>query len=272
MIQQAVDLRQESQSLFDIMSPLATDAFATPTQFKGWTFDHVLGHLHVWNQAADLSVTNEAAFVEFLDDVMAALKDGSLRAFEDRQLKGLSGPELLHTWYGFTQKMTTRLGQCDPKQRVKWAGPDMSIRSSLTARLMETWAHGLAVFDALGIQRHDEDRIKNIVILGVNTYGWTFINRKLPVPDPMPFLRLRSPTGEFWEWGDAALSDRIEGSATGFCQTVTQVRNVADTDLVVRGENAQAWMQLAQCFAGPPVPPPQPGSRFVQSPGASGSA
>lgn len=267
MIQQAVDLRRESQALYELMQPLSDDQFRSQTQFKNWTFDHVLGHLHVWNQAADLSVTDEAAFVSFLEEVMLALQSGSLRAFEDRQLRGLSGPELLETWHSCVLDMAARLGECDPKRRVKWAGPDMSIRSSLTARHMETWAHGLAIYDALGVYRKDDDRIRNIVILGINTYGWTFANRKLPVPDPMPFVQLRAPSGEVWEWGEADQPDRIEGSATGFCQTVTQVRNVADTDLVVAGDNAGKWMEIAQCFAGPAVPPPAPGTRFVQRPG-----
>ena len=31
-----------------------------------------------------------------------------------------------------------------------WYGPSMSARSFVTARLMETWAHGMDVADALG--------------------------------------------------------------------------------------------------------------------------
>jgi len=35
--------------------------------------------------------------------------------------------------------------------RVKWIGVDMSARSCLTARLMETWAHGQEIYDILGV-------------------------------------------------------------------------------------------------------------------------
>ena len=38
----------------------------------------------------------------------------------------------------------------------------MSARSSISARLMETWAHGQAVYDRLGVVRVDTDRIRNI--------------------------------------------------------------------------------------------------------------
>jgi hypothetical protein len=63
--------------------------------------------------------------------------------------------------------MSDHFGVADPSQRVKWAGPDMSVRSAITARLMETWAHGQAIYDVLGVERRDEDRIRNIAVLGV---------------------------------------------------------------------------------------------------------
>ncbi len=142
----------------------------------------------------------------------------------------------------------------------------MSVRSSITARLMETWAHGQEVYDMLGVERVDTDRIKNIATLGVNTFGWTFANRRLEVPSPVPHVRLTAPSGAIWEWNEGVTSDRVEGSATEFCQVVTQVRSLADTKLQVTGDVATRWMSIAQCFAGPVSDPPAPGSRFRKRP------
>ena len=64
---------------------------------------------------------------------------------------------------------------------------------------------------------------------------------------------------------ETCVDQLIEGSATEFCQVVTQVRNIADTRLKVAGEAATRWMAIAQCFAGPPETPPAPGSRFRES-------
>jgi hypothetical protein len=61
----------------------------------------------------------------------------------------------------------------------------------------------------------------------------------------------------------------VEGSASEFCQVVTQVRNVADTRLRVSGETARRWMAIAQCFAGGPETPPAPGTRFRKPPRTS---
>ena len=147
---------------------------------------------------------------------------------------------------------------------MKWVGPDMSVRSSITARLMETWAHMQAVYDILGRVRQDSDRIKNVAVIGINTFSWTFTNRGLAVPAEPPYIRLTGPSGAIWEWNQQGQEDRIEGSALEFCQVVTQVRNVADTSLKVVGETAISWMSIAQCFAGGPENPPAPGRRFVQ--------
>ncbi len=264
MLQQAIDFRDESSALYGLMKPLSADAFATRTQFKNWTFNDIIGHLHMWNRAADLSLTDEKAFQEFIGQVFQAVAGGGLRQFEARWLDGLSGPKLLQQWHEFAVEMSERFGAADPNARVKWAGPDMSVRSSITARLMETWAHGLAIYDALGVVREDDDRIRNIAILGVNTFGWTFKNRKLDVPSSIPYVRLTAPSGDVWEWNDYSETNRITGNATGFCQVVTQTRNLADTDLQVDGEVARQWMSIAQCFAGPPEQPPAPGTRFTQ--------
>ena len=149
----------------------------------------------------------------------------------------------------------------DPKTRVKWMGPDMSVRSSVTARIMETWAHGQAIYDLLGKVRRDRDSIKNVAVIGINTFGWTYINRKLPVPDQIPSVHLTAPSGASWDWPNENSQDKISGSATEFCQVVTQTRNIADTSLNVVGDVANEWMATAQCFAGPVEEPPAPGLR-----------
>jgi len=132
-----------------------------------------------------------------------------------------------------------------------------------TARQMETWAHGQDIFDMFGEARVNTNRLKNIAVIGVKTYGWTFANRGIDVPGPAPYVRLTGPTGDIWEFNEPSETNRVEGDAVQFCQVVTQGRNIADVDLEVTGDPAQTWMNIAQCFAGPPEDPPEPGSRLV---------
>ncbi len=237
--------------------------FDQPTQFKQWTLNDILGHLHVWNWAADTSLNNPSHFDEFIALAASAFQRQQMRDFERNWLKGLEGEALLNAWRDYLPPMCQRFEQADPSQRVKWAGPAMSARSSITARLMETWAHAQAVYDLLGVVREDHERIRNIVILGVNTYGWTFKNRGLNPPEPAPYVVLESPSGAEWAFNDPSDQGFIRGSATEFCQVVTQVRNIQDTELVTHGDHATRWMEIAQCFAGAPESPPTPGTRFT---------
>lgn len=265
MLQQAMDFREESDALFALLDTISEQQWTQPTQFKKWTLNDIVAHLHFGNYAADLSLQDPVAFRDFVRSMAAASKQGSSHlAFTHAWLEGLQHRALLHRWREFYQEMAERFVVADPKQRVQWFGPDMSVLSSITARLMETWAHGQAVYDLLGHERRDTDRIKNIVIIGINTFGWTFTNRGLPVPTDIPAVRLTAPSGARWDWGAASVDNYVEGSAVEFCQVVTQVRNIADTTLRVVGATAAQWMAIAQCFAGPPENPPAPGSRFRQ--------
>ena len=264
-MQQAQDFLDESEALHALLAPLDDAAFEQATLFKRWTINQIIRHLHFWNISADLALNDEPAFDILFEQVMGGLKAGRLLEFEERYLQGLSGPILLRAWIEQARAMTPAYAGADPKARIKWVGPNMSALSGITARLMETWAHGQAIYDLLGQARDDGDRIGNIVRLGVNTFGWTYKNRKMDVPQEMPHIRLTAPSGAIWEYGEPGESERIEGSATEFCQVVSQCRNVGDTSLRMTGKIANEWMAMAQCFAGPPNDPPEVGVRHRQA-------
>ena len=261
MRQAAADLRDEIEVLAALLEPRGDDVFDIPTLFKDWTIGDVLGHLHMFDAAVLAALEGDSAFDAFFAPIARGMAEGrSLLECQRPWLGDLSGRALFERWMQTALQVSDRFAETDPKRRLKWAGPAMSARSSCTARQMETWAHGQEIFDALGVIRVEGDRIRNICHLGVATYGWTFANRGIEPPGPPPFVRLTSPPGAAWDWG-APQQTRVEGSAVDFARVVTQVRNVADTALVVEGAAARDWMALAQCFAGPPEDPPAPGAR-----------
>ncbi|MEX0347012.1 MAG: TIGR03084 family metal-binding protein [Rhizobiaceae bacterium] len=263
MMQQAIDFKDESDVLHALVRDLEDADFERTTQFKQWTVNDVLVHLHFWNKAADQSLNDPDGFAGLFAELGQSLATGTLRGFENAKITA-RGRKLVDEWSALYTDMGERWKDLDPKHRVKWAGPEMSVRSSATARQMETWSHGQEVFDLFGQTRVEHDRIKNIVVLGVNTYAWSFKVRGMQAPDPMPFVKLTAPSGAEWTFGeDGSSSGSITGSAVGFCQIVTQTRNTADTDIVTDGEGAELWMKHAQCFAGPPETPPAPGSRGI---------
>ena len=262
-MEQAAHFLEESNLLYSLVSSLPESQFGRPTQFKSWTVNDILVHLHFWNRAADLALNDPDAFTDMFERLYGALKEGKLRDHENALIKE-RGFDLVAVWRELYADMGIRWQKIDPKQRVKWAGPDMSVRSSISARQMETWAHGQAVFDLLGESRQESDRIRNIVILGVNAFGWSHKVRGLEPKGPIPLLNLSAPSGDLWAFGEANSSGEISGDAVEFCQVVTQTRNIADCELKVEGKVARFWMRNAQCFAGPPETPPAPGARTIE--------
>lgn len=265
-MREAADFRAEAGALAAATAPLSDADFAVETLFKGWTIGDVIGHLAFFDRIALLSLTDAAAYERAAAPVMALIARGGalVEAQKDWIAGDLGGPggrALRDIWARGAARLAETFAGADPRARLKWLGPDMSARSSATARQMETWAHGQAVFDALGLDRVEGDRVRNICHLGVATYEWSFANRGETPPGPAPHVRLRAPSGAIWDWGAADAESRVEGAAVGFAQVVAQTRNVADTDLIATGAAARRWLAIAQCFAGPPEDPPAPGAR-----------
>jgi len=232
-----------------------------PTLFKAWTPWDILAHLHIWNVAALESLTAPERFQAFLAEALPVVAEHGHQHFQRDRMAGREGPELLAQWQATVTDMLTAFATVDPETRVAWAGPPMSAASSLVARQMEHWAHTQAVHDLLGRPRENSDRLWHIADLGVRTYSFSHRIRGQEPPRPKPYVRLTAPSGAVWEWNDPQDDNCVEGSAEGFAQTVTQCRNVLDTDVVCVGGVAESWMQNAQCFAGAAEMPPRVGER-----------
>jgi uncharacterized protein (TIGR03084 family) len=269
-MQQVDDFRAEVDELAAVLAGLPDAQWETVTQFKGYTINDVVRHLHQGDRLGLLSAEDPARFDAVLAERRRRRAEGLSPRDEARLEHGnLSGGRLLTAWRETADRLARHLAALPPDARLKWAGPDMGVRMFVTARQMEVWAHGQEIWDILGLERAPTDRLESIAVIGVRTFGWTFVNRGLPVPaEGPPHVRLAAPSGAVWQWHESSASGLVAGSALDFCQVVTQVRNVADTRLEITGETAQRWMAIAQCFAGPPNDPPAKGSRYrVTTPG-----
>jgi uncharacterized protein (TIGR03084 family) len=267
MLPQAADFRAEAEDLHALLVTLRDADWGRPTLFKQWTVNDIVQHLHDSDLMAAASVAGAAAFAAYQAERKALMDSGLTRMLATRRKMGdLTGQRLLTRWFTTMAELCDKLSALPAGVRLKWAGPDMGVRMFATARQMETWAHGQAIYDLLGAARTSTDRLRNIAEIGVRTYAWSFANRGQPVPGPAPYVRLTGPSGAVWEWNDQTPDNAVEGDALAFCQVVTQTRNVVDTALQVTGEPARSWMAIAQCFAGPPETPPAPGSRIALAP------
>ena len=252
MFQQAADLREEGADLKSVLDDLSAGDWAKPTPFKNWTVNQVVQHLHGSDKMAVLALKDADAFAAAKSDPVVVRS--TMNPTEE-------GEALLTTWWSYFTEMCDLLSESDPKRRVPWFGPDMGVMMFTTARQMETWSHGQDIFDMFGRTRVNTNRLNNIAVIGVKTYGWTFANRGQDVPGPAPYVKLTAPNGDIWDFNEPHSENYVAGDAVDFCHVVTQGRNIADVNLEVVGDPASTWMSIAQCFAGPPEDPPAPGQR-----------
>jgi len=264
VLQQIVDLRDEADELHRLLAGLGPADWDRATQFKQWTVNDILQHLHMGDAMGFAAATDPARFHALMTDIRTRRAGGLSRVEETRQRLGdLAGAPLLARWREHLSELCDALAAKGPNERLPWTGPDMGVRMFATARQMETWAHAQAIYDLLGLERPAASpRIRNIAEIGARTFAWAYRNRELPVPAAAPYVRLDTPFGEIWEWHAPSDTNAVTGDAIEFCQVATQVRNVADTGLAVAGDTARHWMGIAQCFAGPPETPPAPGTRY----------
>ena len=251
------DLRAEQAELRAVVARADLEA-ATPAE--GWTVRDAIAHLAGSDVEALKAATRPEEFVAGLADVARDI-DGFLQGQLDER-RDLSREELVAQWQTGFDAMVEAFAQVPPGTKVPWYGPPMSPASFATARLMEYWAHGQDVVDAVGVQRRPTARLRHICHLGVRTRGFAYANRGLSAPDVPVAVELTAPDGSTWRFGEPDARDRIAGPAEDFCLLVTQRRHRDDLALTAQGEAAQEWLGLAQCFAGPPGPgrPPRTAS------------
>ncbi|HTW18626.1 MAG TPA: TIGR03084 family metal-binding protein [Mycobacteriales bacterium] len=243
------DLKAESDDLDHVVASGGPDAPATPTPAVGWSVGDTIGHLWFFDRQGRRALDNPEAFARDRDAVLADPQ--RFMADHLRQIRRL-GESLLFAWREERRLLIDTLEAADPSTRAPWYGPSMSPMSFATARLMETWAHGQDVADALGVHRPPTDRIRHVAYLGVLTRGFSYEIHGRTAPDTPVHVALTLPSGQPWTSGDPSATDRIEGPALDFCLLVTQRRLADDLALRMTGEAAVEWMSLAQVFAGPP--------------------
>ncbi|MFE4513029.1 TIGR03084 family metal-binding protein [Kitasatospora sp. NPDC056783] len=257
------DLRAESAVLDGLVATLPAEDWARPTPAEGWTVAHQIAHLAWTDHWTTLAARDPAGFGASLGGRFTELSAAGADPVEEGAREGATAEPaaLLARWRTGRAEVRAALAAAPAGTRLPWFGPPMKPASMATARLMETWAHGQDVADALGATREPTDRLRHIAHLGLRTLGFAFTLRGLPAPEHPVRLELTAPDGGTWSIGPDGAEDVVAGPALDFCLLVTQRRHRDDLALTTTGPVATAWLPIAQAFAGAPGKGRQPGAR-----------
>ncbi|MFJ8938354.1 TIGR03084 family metal-binding protein [Streptomyces sp. NPDC102365] len=244
------DLSRESEQLDALVGELAEEAWALATPAPRWTVAHQIAHLAWTDRSALLAVTDAAAFAREVEKALAS-PDGFVDEGAE-QGAALPPGRLLAEWRAGRQALEKALRAAPAGTRFPWYGPPMSVASMATGRLMETWAHGQDIADALRVTRPATDRLRHVARIGVRARDFAFGVRGLTPPKEEFRVELTAPSGEVWSYGPEDAAQRVTGPALDFCLLVTQRANRVDLAVRAEGLDADRWLDVAQAFAGPP--------------------
>lgn len=262
-------LDQESRELDDILTGLSPQQWALETPSAGWTIADQIAHLHWTDIVSTQPVTKDPEF-DALRARVASGKDLGLIDDEAHRIAGQPVESLLAAWRAGRQRLREVLEAADPSAKIAWFGPPMRPATMITARIMETWAHGLDVFDTLGEAKPAGPALAAVARIGVRTRGFSFGNHGLEAPSAEVRVELSMPAGDDLTFGPDDAANRVSGTAWGFAAVVTQRRHIDDVDLAAEGNVAEEWMSIAQTFAGPPTRGPRAGQRIVNADSSTG--
>jgi uncharacterized protein (TIGR03084 family) len=254
----AGDVAAESAVTRDLIAGLDEAGWHMPTPAAGWDIADQITHLAYFDEVTVRSAVEPDAFRAELAETDAA--GGINPDLIAARFRDLTGVQLLAWFDEARASLLETFAQLDPAARLPWFGPAMSAASSLTARLMETWAHTQDIADALGVTREPTVRLRHVAHIGVGARAYSYAVNQRPFPQDPVRVELVPPPGAGpsagsgrgapWTWGPADAKDRVTGPALDFCLLVTQRRHRDEVDLVIDGPAATEWMSIAQAFAG----------------------
>ncbi|MFI6170953.1 TIGR03084 family metal-binding protein [Nocardia sp. NPDC051052] len=243
------DFADECADLERIVTSLSAADWARPTPAAGWTIAHQIGHLAWTDEVATLAAADDEGFQRLVAEAAPKVLTFVDEAAEEASTTPPAA--LLDRWHRGQQTLTDALREVPAGSKLPWFGPPMSAASMITARIMETWAHGQDVSDALGITRTPTARLRTVAHIGARTRNYAYtVHGKTPPPAEFR-VELTAPDGTIWSWGPEDAAQRVTGPALDFCLLVTQRRHPDDLAIAVVGADAAEWLTLAQAFAGP---------------------
>jgi uncharacterized protein (TIGR03084 family) len=239
------DLAAEQGELLAVVEALDPDDWLRPTPAWSWDVRDAIAHLAATDELAIETMRGGPGALNAVADAAASTADVTYQGvLRGRRLPGAE----VALWWSRTQVAERQaLRALAPDARVPW-GLGMRAPSFVTARLMETWAHGLDVRAAVGVAAIDTDRLAHIAWLGTRAlpYAYSVAGREMPA-EPLR-VELVLPSGALWTWGPDDAPARITGSAGDYCRVFVQRVRVADTALVADGEAAQVALEVARAF------------------------
>ncbi len=251
------DLTAESLQIDQLVGGITEVSWALATPAPGWTIADQVAHLAFIFRLAGTAASDPAEFT-----AMTAAAKSDFNGAVNAALAGyrqLSSAALLARWQAERDAAIRALAAVPADQTVPWLVNPLPPAILACAGIMELFAHGQDIADALGVAIERTDRIGRLAGFAVLTRDFGYQARGLTPPEEQFRFELTAPSGALWEFGPADSGQRVTGPAVDFCLLATRRRHRADLAVTASGKEADAWLDIAQAYRGPAGPGRSPG-------------
>lgn len=215
------DLAHEADALDALLVTLTDEQWHTRTPAEGWDVRDSVAHIAIGDEIAFECVTQQRV-PKLMQEGLEAILEGDVaaKAFELRMAgrgRQMHSSEVHRWWRDGNRALCEALGSVAPDVRLPWGPNRMSPASFVTARIMETWAHGLDCFDGVGATPVDTDRLRHVLVISVRALPYAFMINGVEPPGAVR-VEVTSPSGETWTVGSEGAATVIRGSASDWCR------------------------------------------------------
>jgi uncharacterized protein (TIGR03084 family) len=243
------DLTAEAEAVETLVAGLDAADWARPTPAPGWTVADQIAHLAFIFRLAGTAASDAELFTAMIAQASSNFEgavNAALAEYKD------DPPEvLLSRWRAERDSSIKALAAVPAGQLVPWLVRPLPAPVLACAGMMELFAHGQDITDAVGATPTPDDRLWHIALFATLVWDFGYQSRGLTPPDVQFRYELTAPSGALWEFGPADAEQRITGPAHDFCLLVTRRRHRDDLAVTAVGADADHWLDIAQAYRGP---------------------
>ena len=240
------DLVAEQQQLDQFLQRVHVRNWSTKTPAKGWDIRDTVSHLAHLEEYAHNALSEGGSRLGEINDYP------TFDAFTDvgvQRGRAMRPQDVIEWWRLGRAKVVDALSKAKTSDRVPWLYGDMAARTFATARLAETWAHGLDIHEAAEDDEfEDTDRLRHIVVLAQKMLPWAFEQAGLEYTMEVRVEGIGHMYAKYAS-GSGESDQLIRGPAGDICRIAVRRLDPSDAEnIIIKGEVAEAALKVMRTY------------------------
>ena len=230
----------EQQLLDQYLQAIPIREWDKATRFKSMTITDQVSYLAGSEDLAFNAIKKKGTF---FDDYKGPNGLNKFCRIQSEKGQNMRPQDVIEWWRLSRAKIIELLADASPNRKIKWWKNEWDMKTFVSWKLSETWAHGLDIYDASNGLYEDTVRLEH-----VSSFSWSQIEKtsklnKIKHKDLR--IELIGPEYKVWQFGPEKSENIIKGDAGEWCRLTTgRVASNKKLSLSVDGPFAQKYVKF----------------------------